>query len=222
MTAGTYLSGIDYPGRIILLGYDRAGQPVALYAITGRSENSRNRVLRSRDGMICTEPFDESKVSDPSLIIYSAVRRIGESIIVTNGDHTDTIYDEIISGGDVEGALMKRTYEPDGPIYTPRIAGIIDDAGYCLGIIRKDGENAERLLYRYGKEPGIAHVIHTYEGDSERVEPFLSMPSRVELAGDALEDVWSSLSKGYRVASCCIAGNYVRIINALEDGNGEA
>ena len=134
----------------------------------------------------------------------------------------DTIYDEIISGGDVEGALMKRTYEPDGPIYTPRITGIIDDAGYCLGIIRKDGENAERLLYRYGKEPGVAHVIHTYEGDSESVEPFASMPLRVELDGDVLEDVWSSLSKGYRVASCCIAGNDVRIINALEDGNGEA
>ena len=222
MTAGTYLSGIDYPGRIILLGYDREGRPVALYAITGRSENSRNRVLRSQDGIIRTEPFDESKVSDPSLIIYSAVRWIGERIIVTNGDHTDTIYDEIISGGDVEEALVKRTYEPDGPIYTPRIAGIIDDAGYCLGIIRKNGENAERLLYRYGKEPGIAHVIHTYEGDSERVEPFSSMPSCVELEEDALEDAWSSLSKGYRVASCCIAGNDVRIINALEDGNGEA
>ena len=86
------VSGNSYPGRGIVVGNSCDGtKAVIAYFIMGRSENSRNRVFAERDGSVYTEPFDPSKVEDPSLIIYAAVRQFENKLIVTNGDQTDTI-----------------------------------------------------------------------------------------------------------------------------------
>ena len=63
-----YLSANPYPGRGIMLGYNSFGAVIA-YFIMGRSENSRNRVFEQSEDGIRTRAFDESKCSDPSLII---------------------------------------------------------------------------------------------------------------------------------------------------------
>ncbi len=57
----------------------------------GRSENSRNRVFVKTDDGIRTEAFDPSKMTDPTLIIYHPVRIFGDTVLVTNGDQTDTL-----------------------------------------------------------------------------------------------------------------------------------
>ena len=89
-----YLSGNEYPGRGIVLGRSADERHMLIgYFIMGRSENSRNRVFVTEGEGIRTEAFDPAKLSDPSLIIYSPVRVLGKSTIVTNGDQTDTIYD---------------------------------------------------------------------------------------------------------------------------------
>ena len=91
---GDAVEGNRYPGRGIVVGQSCDGtKAVIAYFIMGRSENSRNRVFVERDGAVFTEPFDVSKLEDPSLIIYAAVRTFGDHLIVTNGDQTDTIYD---------------------------------------------------------------------------------------------------------------------------------
>ena len=64
---------------------------VITYFIMGRSENSRNRVFVEEGEGIRTQAFDESKLTDPSLIIYAPVRVLGNKTIVTNGDQTDTV-----------------------------------------------------------------------------------------------------------------------------------
>ena len=63
------LKNNEYAGRGIIIGTSPDGKSaVCAYFIMGRSENSRNRVF-VRDGeTLKTEPFDASKVSDPSLI----------------------------------------------------------------------------------------------------------------------------------------------------------
>lgn len=61
------------------------------YFIMGRSENSRNRIFVAEGADLKTKAFDESKLQDPSLIIYAPVREIGETTVVTNGDQTDTV-----------------------------------------------------------------------------------------------------------------------------------
>ena len=86
-----YLKARPYPGRGILLGTDAVGGSVCAYFIMGRSENSRNRVFERTPDGIRTRAFDESKMTDPSLIIYHPVRRTERGLIVTNGDQTDTI-----------------------------------------------------------------------------------------------------------------------------------
>ena len=80
------LSNNTYPGRGLIVGKTPDGKrSVAAYFIMGRSENSRNRVFVIKDKALYTEPFDATKVEDPSLIIYAAVRHYEQNLIVTNG-----------------------------------------------------------------------------------------------------------------------------------------
>ncbi len=99
MELNTLLKENAYPGRGIVLGLDETGKKaVVAYFIMGRSENSRNRVFVEKDGGIITKAFDESKMVDPSLIIYAPVRLYKDMLIVTNGDQTDTIHDYLQKG----------------------------------------------------------------------------------------------------------------------------
>ena len=83
-----------YPGRGIVIGRSANGKyAVTAYFIMGRSANSRNRVFVAEGEGIRTQAFDPSKLEDPSLIIYAPVRVLGNKTIVTNGDQTDTIYE---------------------------------------------------------------------------------------------------------------------------------
>ena len=67
-----------YPGRGIVLGRTPDGKKaVAAYFIMGRSSNSRNRIFAVDGEGIRTQAFDESKLEDPSLIIYAPVRVLG-------------------------------------------------------------------------------------------------------------------------------------------------
>ena len=135
------LAANTYPGRGIVIGKSEDGKcAVFAYFIMGRSENSRNRVFSVKDGAVFTEPHDYAKVSDPSLIIYAAIRKIGNKIIVTNGDQTDTIYEFLKNGEDMRAALRTRAFEPDAPNFTPRISGVMNfldgDFTYDMSILK--------------------------------------------------------------------------------------
>ena len=106
LTMGERLCGNPYAGRGIVIGKSACGKKAAVaYFIMGRSENSRNRVFSLRGGELFTEPFDASKVSDPSLIIYRALCSKDNRLIVTNGDQTDTVYDGLCAGKSFSEAL---------------------------------------------------------------------------------------------------------------------
>lgn len=201
-----YLSANPYPGRGIMLGYNSFGAVIA-YFIMGRSENSRNRVFEQSEDGIRTRAFDESKCSDPSLIIYSPVRKFKGQTIVTNGDQTDTVYDELCGGGSFESALQKRKFEPDAPNFTPRISGILDKNSYQLSILKCEdglGNACVRNFFRYEKERGIVHLIHTYEGDSNPLPCFEGEPRRFALPDMDLDELaqrlFDSLNHENRIA----------------------
>ena len=198
-----------YPGRGIILGRsadDKAA--VIAYFIMGRSENSRNRVFVEQEDGIRTEAFDPSKMVDPSLIIYSPVRVIGDRTIVTNGDQTDTIYDGIAAGKSYIEALRTREFEPDGPNYTPRISGVVErDGAYSLSILKSfDGDPAccKRFFFEYDHpRAGIGHFIHTYMGDGNPLPSFEGEPECVRIEGDlrAFGDrLWNSLNAENKVS----------------------
>ena len=208
---GELLEKNAYPGRGIVIGKSEDAKcAVFAYFIMGRSENSRNRVFVERDGALYTEPFDFAKVSDPSLIIYSAVRKIDNKIIVTNGDQTDTIYDAIAAGGDMRSGLRTREFEPDAPNLTPRISGVLNfadgDFGYEMSILKSatpDGRACNRYFYEYSAINGLGHFIHTYMEDGNPLPTFLGEPERVCIGADIDEfanDIWNSLNPDNKIS----------------------
>ena len=201
-----------YPGRGIVIGRSEDGQSAVIaYFIMGRSENSRNRVFVEKDGGIITQAFDESKLTDPSLIIYAPVRVLGDTTIVTNGDQTDTVYDFLARGESFEAALRTRTFEPDAPNYTPRVSGMVTVAsgamGYRLSILKSDAGDPDapvRGFFEYpAPKPGKGHFLHTYAHDGSPIPSFEGEPTPVELRGDidALADaLWQSLNEANKVS----------------------
>ncbi len=206
-----YLSGNCYPGRGILLGKHADGKSAVIaYFIMGRSENSRNRVFVEDGQGIKTKAFDESKLTDPSLIIYAPVRVLGNTTVVTNGDQTDTIYEFLQEGKTFEEALRTRTFEPDAPNFTPRISGEVvadGDLSYKMSILKSDAgrqESVLRFFYEYG-EPvdGEGHFIHTYREDGNPIPSFEGEPVRVKVEGDIdtfTLNIWNSLNEDNKVS----------------------
>ncbi|MBR2471740.1 MAG: IMP cyclohydrolase [Clostridia bacterium] len=201
-----------YPGRGIVIGRTADGKKaVTAYFIMGRSENSRNRVFVEDGDGIRTQAFDESKLTDPSLIIYAPVRVLGNKTIVTNGDQTDTIYDLMNQQMTFEQALRTREFEPDAPNYTPRISGVLKIGNgaysYAMSILKSaDGnpETCNRYTFSY-KAPvaGEGRFIHTYMGDGNPLPSFEGEPKRVEISGniDEFTDMlWTNLNEENKVS----------------------
>ena len=205
-----YLRQHPYPGRGILLGHSADNtKAVIAYFIMGRSENSRNRIFEATEDGIRTRAYDESKMTDPSLIIYHPVRKVGSTTIVTNGDQTDTIADAMKESHSWIRALRSRCYEPDGPNYTPRISGLVSpDGSFQLSILKSaDGDPSccHRYFYTYDHPlAGEGRFIHTYMGDGAPLPSFEGEPERVVLdapSAEALaEQMWEALNADNKVS----------------------
>ncbi|MGN0454632.1 MAG: IMP cyclohydrolase [Ruminococcus sp.] len=207
------LSSNVYPGRGILLGQSADGKnAVIAYFIMGRSENSRNRVFVEDGDGIRTQAFDESKLEDPSLIIYAPVRVLGNKTIVTNGDQTDTIYDLMNQQQTFEQSLRTREFEPDAPNYTPRISGIVKitdgEMNYALSILKSADGNpdcCQRFTFTYSNPiNGTGHFIHTYMTDGNPLPSFEGEPKLVDIGNDDIDafadKLWNSLNKDNKVS----------------------
>lgn len=194
-----------YPGRGILLG-SIGRTAVTAYFLTGRSENSQNRIFRENGDTLLILPFDESKISDPKLIFYTPIRICNDAIVVTNGDHTETVCESLLAGHSFQYAMSARCYEPDAPNYTPRIAGLMLSTGrYTLGIVKKmvDADDCRRKYWSFDAKEGVAHMIHTYQSDGDPLPPFEGEPREIAVSGTAeslAEEIWSALDKDNRVS----------------------
>ena len=211
------LKANEYPGRGIVAGLSDDGKyAVSAYWTMGRSAGSRNRIfgVEQENGteVIRTKAFDPSLIAgDPSLIIYAAVRQLGNSTIVTNGDQTDTIYDGMKKGETFEQSLRVRKYEHDAPNYTPRISSLLNvEKGkfdYAISILKSDngnGDNTLRFTYTYDAPlKGQGRFIHTYMGNGNPLPSFEGEPELVEVKGnidDFTNMIWSSLNEENKVS----------------------
>ena len=222
---GELIKDNSYVGRGIVIGKSADGEKATFaYFIMGRSENSRNRIFTENGDDVTIYPFDASKVEDPSLIIYSPVRKIGNSLIVTNGDQTDTVYDFIKDGKSFEEALETREFEPDSPNFTPRISGIMnfsdEDFSYKMSILKSadpEGTECNRYTFSYKALSGLGHFIHTYNHDGNPIPTFTGEPERVEIPNDIddfINNIWENLNEDNKISI------YVRYVN-LKDGSVE-
>ena len=197
-----------YPGRGIVLGKTADGkQSVTAYFIMGRSENSRNRVFLQEPDGIRTEAHDPAKLKDPSLIIYHPVRQLGDDLIVTNGDQTDTIRDFMAVGKSFEEALRTRQFEPDGPNWTPRISGLLKkDGSYLMSILKSadpEGSACARYTFEYPGIAGVGHYLHTYLNDGDPIPTFQGEPERVAIDGDIdafTQKIWENLNEANKIS----------------------
>ena len=218
-----------YAGRGIIIGTSADGKnAVTAYFIMGRSENSRNRVFVKENNDLRTEPFDASKVEDLSLIIYNAVRENGKTLVVTNGDQTDTIVENMNKGMSFKDSLKCREFEPDAPNLTPRISGILnfaDGFDYEMSILKSidpEGSDCCRYTYFYPSKAGLGHFIHTYICDGNPLPTFCGEPERIEIPNDIdgfADAIWTSLNADNKISlyvrfTDIATGEYVdRLIN---------
>ncbi len=215
----TLLANNTYPGRGIVVGKTQDGTKAAVaYFIMGRSENSRNRIFEEKENdEVIIYPFDASKVEDPSLIIYSPIRKFENKLIVTNGDQTDTIYDFVSVGKTFEESLETRCFEPDRPNWTPRISAMLtfgdESFTYKMSILKSadpEGTTCNRHTYSFAPLNGLGHFIHTYMTDGNPIPTFTGEPERVYIPNcidEFTSLIWNNLNENNKISL------YVRMID---------
>lgn len=205
------LAANPYPGRGIVLGVNSAGDHyIQVYWIMGRSANSRNRIFKLENETVMTYPKNINQVTDPSLIIYNALRHTENRFIVSNGVQTDTIFSALENRRSLESALLAHTYEPDAPNFTPRISGLIDltntQTPIQLAIIKKSvwSNATEFQFFQYTfLEKGLGLCLHTYENDGNPLPSFSGEPYPVPLAENPHEiavQFWHTLDKENKIS----------------------
>lgn len=207
-----YLASNEYPGRGIAVAMAPDGRQMFIgYFIMGRSENSRNRVFDPvpERGGICTMAADPDKLEDPSLIIYHPVRTMGDALVVTNGDQTDTICQH----GDFRKGLMTREYEPDEPNWTPRISAILNaDGSFEMSILKHKNGRCLREFFCYeGCDENQGYFISTYQGDGNPLPTFAGEP--LEVTVPKPEEVWAALNGDNKVSLYTNVNGEVRLFN---------
>jgi len=238
------LAAMEYPGRVIVIGRDRTGSRTAvIYAVTGRSPSSQARKLEWREDGVWVRPTDKEvlKKGNPDLLIYPAMLFSARGVAVSNGKQTTDVrrrLDEAAGAGPagvLAGSLSGWDYEPDAPIFTPRISGcVLPGPEAALSIIKRGAAGeALRSYYEIPLEAGKGKFVATYDGlNRDPLRPFPGDPCDVALdAADAAgmaESVYEALKPGdggldFRVAvACLLAGNLARneyetaIINRYE------
>ena len=194
-----------YPGRGIVVGKD-----CVYYFIMGRSFNSRNRIFVETDDGIRTEAHQPELVEDPSLIIYHPVRTMGDALVVTNGDQTDTI----VEAGDFRRGCMTREFEPDAPNFTPRISAILNaDGSFELSILKhqENGRCLREFFCYEGADEGVGYFLSTYVADGDPLPTFVGEPIEVTLPTP--DEVWAALNEDNKISLYCNCGGKVTIYN---------
>ena len=214
------LKRMIYPGRMIAIGRDVSGaHHIVLYAITGRSPSSQARKLVAEGNRIWTKPTDPEilKKGNPDLLVYPAIV-LGAGIAVSNGKQTSDIDPE---GKEspievLERGLQKWSFEPDAPIYTPRINGcVLPSNRTALGLIRRGpGGEALRSFFELSLAPRQGKMISTYQGENTDPLPsFRGGPLDLTLAeataADMAAAVYGALAPrpgepDFRVAVACV------------------
>jgi IMP cyclohydrolase len=196
------LSAMEYPGRLIILGRTPAGRPAALYAVTGRSPSSQARTLVRQGDGVWTRPTDQAvlKTGNPELLVYPAMLLFPGGIAVSNGRQTSdcagpAAADET-SAEILARALSGWEFEPDAPIFTPRISGCLRaGGGAALHIVRRAAGGAPaRTVYEIPLDAGRGRMIATYAGPNRSPLPIWeSPPAEVELRAEGAEALAEAL-----------------------------
>lgn len=204
MSIVEYLAKKTYPGRTICVYTDKEVEKLHfIYFIMGRSANSQNRIFVYKNNEVRTQAFDESKIEDPSLIIYPVYKSHNGVHMLTNGDQTQTISDGLQNGIAPEKALLTRDFEPDAPNFTPRISAVFDGNSYALNIIKscdEQGTDSVHFHYQYPLLSGKGHCIHTYVDDGNPLPSFCGEPFAFDFEENLPERIWEGINPEFKIS----------------------
>ncbi len=199
----------EYTGRGIVIGRNSQGHWVQIYWISGRSSNSHNRCLVAEGSDLHVQTI-KPEIERPDLLVYRAMRESGRRYIVSNGQHTDAIFESVKAGKTVGTGLKRFQYEDDEPHFTPRIAGYLDWSGseplLMLVILKKHPQSSVllRQFFLYDSVPlGYGYCLTTYQENSNPLASFEGEPFLVPLSGDAnsiLKQYWQALNPTTKIA----------------------
>ncbi|MFE5374984.1 IMP cyclohydrolase [Streptomyces mirabilis] len=204
------LADNSYPGRGVLWCTTGDGTTLGAYFLTGRSPASQARTLHlAAAGELIVGPSDAR--GHDHLRHYVAARQIGTRLVFGNGEQVSAVADRLASGQDPLPALDGLDYEPDPPIFTPRLTVIADnhEGGEAwFGAARRstaDRTATNRLtLHVSDLAPGEGVLMTTYRSDGQEIatgDPFMEFRSTAETSSDLLEELWSGLPSQLRIAA---------------------
>lgn len=218
----TTLAALEYPGRLIIIGAPaRGGGAAVIYAITGRSPSSQARKLVLRDRGIWVQPTDEAtlKQGNVDLLVYPAILFARPGLAVSNGRQTADVRDRLPGAAGpvaaLAAALRSWDFEPDAPIFTPRITGCLSGEAAGLSVVRR-GPSGESLrsYFEVALRPGEGRLVSTYEGpNADPLPVFSGEPRFVAIPGataaEAAEAAYESLGpaatgRDFRVSVACV------------------
>jgi IMP cyclohydrolase len=220
-----FLSKLEYPGRLIALGAAPGGKKaVIIYGITGRSPSSQARKLVFHDGGVWVQPTDKEalKKGNVDLLVYPAVLCHERGMAVSNGKQTEDICAGLAKAKHpvviLAEALERWDYEPDSPIFTPRINGCVGEGKAGLSLVRRGPDGVTlRSYFEVPLRPGTARLVSTYQGPNREPLPcFEGEPREIVLETttprETAEKIYDALKpripeKDFRVAVASIFMN---------------
>jgi IMP cyclohydrolase len=203
-----HLNANPYPGRLIILARTGDGVLNGGYALTGRSASSRARRFDSRPGELRVVPTVEA--DHDALRHYVAATCTDVWTVYGNGEQVGEVADRLARNLAPSVALEALAYEPDSPIFTPRITAVVHrSTGQAwFGAARHARSartSADCTTVAVGElAPGDAVLLSTYDSDGEQI---LTAPCHHDLrttAADAaalLDELWSALDPRFAVAA---------------------
>lgn len=211
-----YLSALRYPGRVIVVATLEEGVHGIAYAVTGRSESSRDRRFDvDADGSVHVVP----KALRPrdALRHYRAVASVEGWTIVGNGSQVDEIAAEITRGVPAEVAVRRIQPEPDGPIFTPRITALVSADGVLVttahGSAAPEGEPQVLSVSVADLPVGSALCVHTYQGSDTTIVPMRRierLSTQARSPEELRSQVWGALAPDLRVCALAVVHPDVR------------
>jgi IMP cyclohydrolase len=187
----------DYPGRWLAMGRGEGVHEAEFflgYSFGGRSDGSKNRTAITEGNAIrLVAPGmtleEMAQVPDAALIYYHPIDTREGVFAISNGAQTRPVLEAVVEGASFEEAVTNApvvkgmmngeevgidlsSYEPDAPINTPRITGILDlrpeaVTAFGLAVVRKNLETEEAIREFYTADlddiaPGQGWAIQTY------------------------------------------------------------
>ena len=216
----------SYPGRVVGVGRTKSGKPLAVYAVTGRSEMSKMRkavVIGNNVEITPLGKLTPEQEANRDLIIYRAmsINRTDQALVLSNGKQTDPIfhlicyyslglYDSLYS------TMYTMGFEPDS-LKTPRIAGIVLPKPMVRRVLatvvadetQPEGKQSDVALLDAGTA-GQIELIATYTGDYDKPQsPVLDWHKDWVYSAEVVEDtadeiaqeVYNALDEKVRVAA---------------------